>query len=70
MNEEVEKNTKIVLFGGWRKEKGRGGAILRFLIREADDRTRRKNRIFFSSRSGERRERIFFPFALKLLDAD
>lgn len=62
-NEAVEKIQKLFSFGGWRKEQGRGrGAIF--------DQTE-KNRIFFSSRSKEREERKFFPFALvKLLDAD
>jgi len=60
--EAVEKIQKLFSFGGWRKEQGRGGAIF--------DQTE-KNRIFFSSRSKEREERKFFPFALvKLLDAD
>ena len=52
-NEAVEKIKKLFSFAGWRKEQGRGGAIF--------DQTE-KNRIFFSSRSGERRVRKFFPF--------
>ena len=59
---QLRKIQKLFSFAGWRKEQGRGGAIF--------DQTE-KNRIFFSSRSKEREERKFFPFALvKLLDAD
>ena len=59
--EAVEKIQKLFSFAGWRKEQGRGGAIF--------DQTEQRRIEFFSRvRSGERRERKFFPFALKLLD--